>query len=64
MSAKFLHFEKAFLFHEWAENSARENAIPEIVTDAEGTAHKAGSVRASARFGLIHAIGKRKKARS
>ncbi|MEO8896422.1 MAG: hypothetical protein ABI450_11130 [Rhizomicrobium sp.] len=62
MSAKFLHFEKAFLFHEWAENPARENAAPEIIADTEGVAHKAGT--ASAGFGLIRTIGKRKRTHS
>lgn len=64
MSAKFLHFEKAFLFHEWAENPARENAGPEIVIDAEGAAHKAGPASASERFGPIQMIGKRKNPHS
>ncbi|MES2256605.1 MAG: hypothetical protein V4559_16390 [Pseudomonadota bacterium] len=64
MSAKFLHFEKAFLFHEWAENPARGNAIPEIVADAEGAMPKAGTRSANEHFGLIQAIAKRKKAHS
>jgi hypothetical protein len=64
MSVKLLHFEKAFLFHRSVENPARENTIPEIISDAEGAAHKVGSVGAGERFELSQIIGKRKRTRS
>jgi len=63
MSAKHLHFEKAFLPREWARNRLCENPFPVILRDAavKPMTHEIAFAGADARFPPLRIKARRKR---